>query len=247
MKKVSAIVAIMCVMLCGCGGGRDVDRSNIPNVTFDLPKDTPTPTEIPTVKTDSYGTKYLVQELPFECQYNDTTFSIKEIQYLSAKNGKSNELIVLVVLDVANIPDGDDLEWFYEDLQFPKTTESYGWLYTGIKDELTAAYLTNEKNDVKSGKLYLDGTLHYTDTKELYCFFSTVFLDDARYPYEDCHLAINISTKQEEKAKSDYGTQYKINRAIYEVDITKDDITPLSKAKKGVKDFVTKHIGKDYK
>lgn len=243
MKKLITIVMIICIMICGCNS---TPKEPAPKV--ELPAEKPTPTEIPTIQEDETGIRYNVKELPFECAYNDTSFTIKDVKYLSCKNGKSNELIVLVILDVSNMPTwmGDKFDWFAEDM-ITKLDDDY--LYDSkVLKELTSVYLTNEANNVKDKKLYLDCRLHYTDTNELYCFFSTVFLDDARYPYEDCSVKVIISTKQEEKAGMKYDKPiYKINRAIYTTDITKNDITPLSKESESVRDFIKKKIGSDWK
>ena len=248
MKKVITIVMIICVMLCGCTKSAETPISSESSTNIPIPTKAveTTPTKAISTRSDSYGIRYVAEELPYRCTYNDTSFSIKDVQYLSAKSGKSNELIVLVILDVANIPDGDDFEWFYDDLRFPKSTDSKEHLYTSIKDELTSVYLTNEKNDVKSKELYLDCALHYTDTKELYCFFSTVFLDDARYPYEDCDITVYISAKQDKKCESNE-ERYKINRVVYSQSITKANITPLSTADESIRDFVNEKIGSSWK
>lgn len=243
MKKLVTIVTIICIMLCGCNS-----TPKEPAPKFELPTEKPTPTEIPTIQKDETGIRYTAKELPFEIPYNDTSFTIKEVKYLSCKNGKSNELIVLVILDISNIPEGDDLEWFFEDID-DNSLGDYDYIYDyNVKKELTSVYLTNDANNVKNEKLYFDCRLHYTDTKELYWFFSTVSLDDARYPYEDCKIKITISAKQAEKAGV-YNDKpiFKVNRAIYNIDITKDDITPLSKQSKDIKDFVTKKIGAGWK
>ena len=237
-------------MLCGCGkqdNGTASSYSEL-NKQFNSPSEKPTPTPNPLITTDETGTRYIVEKLPFEIPYNETSFSIKDVKFLSCKSGKSNELIILVILDISNIPDGDEYEWFLDDIDNTSLGD-YAYIYDyKVKNELTSVYLTNDANYVKDEKLYFNNRLHYTDTKELYWFFSTVSLDDARYPYEDCHVKITISAKQTEKA-GEYKDKpiFKVNRAIYDIDITKDDVTPLSKEPKSVRDFVTNKIGTDWK
>jgi hypothetical protein len=236
MKKLLIILTLFSIILCGC-----TQAENKPVTPTNKPTNTPTPTEA-LIKEDRYGTKYIAKELPYECPYNNTSFTLKEVKYISAKSGKSNELIVLAILDVANIPDGDDFDWFSEDLGYPSVFDNV--LDKPNKNELTSVALTNEKNDLDAYRMNLDCKLHYTDTKELYCFFTTVFLDDCRYPFEDCNISLAISTRQEEK---DSSGNHKINRVIYTEDITKDDIEPLSEQTESIRNFIAKKISSNWK
>ena len=239
MKRLIAIL-LVCIMLCGCN--RDIP-DNLKSAG-DAPI-TPThkPTEIPPIVTTDTGTRYTIKELPFECPYNDTSFTLKEVQYYTEKPSKNYALYVVLVFDVKDVSE-DDMDWFADDLSYP--SDSTDRLMMGLKEsDITSVWLTNEDNEIKSDRMTGLGKLYYTDTKEYYCIYMADAWDEYRYPFDNCHLDITVSTKQKEKYELNGRKYNKINNVFYKIDITKDDIKPFDDAKKSLKEFITQKIA-DY-
>lgn len=228
MKKL-VLCLLVCVGLCGCSN----------NGTTEMP--TTTPTIAPTEKSDPdeqteetlkkaiaslEDDKFPVSKLPHDIKYNDKTITLTNIDYYSFKDGKSQELAVVLTLDIKNLSD-DDTEWFLEDIE-------------------SEIYLTNAKNNISNRKMTQIGNLRYTDTKELLMVYvPNLFDSENRFTFEDSHVDVSMKIKQLDTYEV---LDQKFNHTEYVdcyADISENDITPLSDAGYSLENFVYKKL-QDY-
>ena len=223
MKKSIFTLLLICILVCGCSKS----ENNAPaSTSTPTPTQQPVSTEYSVSPSDKSETKHIVKTLPFECPYNDTSFDLKEIGYYSFKDGKSQELAVVLTFDIKKLSD-DDLEWLLDDIE-------------------SNIYLTNEKNGIDKRKMSRIGNLRYTDSKELLIIYVPNLWDGSnRFAFEDCHLDINMEIKQLETFVKNGEKVNRIEYVDYSTNITKDDITPLSEASGNLEDFVFKKL-KEY-
>ena len=163
--------------------------------------------------------KFSVSELPYKVKYNDKSISLKEVGYYSFKDGKSQELAVVLTFDIKKLSE-DDIEWLLDDIE-------------------TELYLTNKKNNINNRKMTKIANLRYTDAKELLMIYVPNLWDGAnRFAFEDCHIDISVKVKQLDTYEL-AGKEFNNNEYIdCYADITKEDIKPLSDVSYTFENFV---------
>lgn len=235
MKKLITIVMIICIMLCGCSKASNEPNSTTPSIntpteaekaeitptlaltiestdhTDELISDTFTNTtsdNSPFIHEGETGTDYLIKTLPFSSNYNEHTFTIKDVKYYRyADLEDKNALFVAITVDVSEIPE-KEVDWFIDD------TSSI----------LTTVYLTNDDNDYDFDSMERIKIYHFTDTKELCYIYMTNPKKKYRYPFDECSLSIFFSITQKQKYENEGKKLHKKDTVMYDVDITKDDI-----------------------
>ena len=105
---------------------------------------------------------------------------------------------------------------------------------------LTSVYLTNDENDIEFENLNPIGSLHYSDTKELYYVYMTSVFKENRYKFDECEIAVVLNAMQKEKYESNGKKYHKSNKIHYYTDITIRDIYSLDWAKSGLKQFINR-------
>ena len=218
MKKFILFI-LLCLMLSGCSS----------NKTDEKPTVTPTITPTEELLTEEQlielqqelldEEKFSVSELPYKVKYNDKSISLKEVGYYSFKDGKSQELAVVLTFDIKKLSE-DDIEWLLDDIE-------------------TELYLTNKKNNINNRKMTKIGNLRYTDAKELLMIYVPNLWDGAnRFAFEDCHIDISVKVKQLDTYEL-AGKEFNNNEYIdCYADITKEDIKPLSDVSYTFENFV---------
>lgn len=238
MKKLMPRLLLICIILCACTQAPNEPTSTTPsiNTPTEAEKAEITPTLVLTIESTDHtdelisdtftnttsdnspfihegetGTDYLISKLPFSSNYNERTFTIKDVNYYRYTDLEDkNALFVAITVDVSEIPD-KEVDWFIDD------TSSI----------FTTVYLTNDDNDYDFDSMERIKIYHFTDTKELCYIYMTNPKKKYRYPFDECSLSIFFSITQKEKYEKDGEKRHKKDTVMYDVDITKDDIEVL--------------------
>lgn len=225
----------MCFVLSACAkaDSNPVSSSSSTNTPTPIEKAEITPTLVLTieptdeVKSDTFtdttsdnspfiikgenGTDYLTKTLPFSSNYNEHTFTIKDVNYYRYTDlEEKNALFVAITVDVSEIPN-KEVDWFIDD----------------TSSVFTNVYLTNDDNDYDFNSMERIKIYHFTDTKELCYIYMTNPKKKYRYPFDECSLSIIFSVTQKEKYEKNGEKQHKRDTVTYDADITKDDIEVL--------------------
>ena len=130
-----------------------------------------------TIQTEGRNT-IMPKSLPSSIGYNDSSVSLVAVDAYELCMDYEYYLYIIAKLDLSDL-----------------TEAEAHWL---LEEDLTyRAYITSEKNNLDFDTAPALGRLHLTDSKELYCVFTSSFFDHYRYSFAGSSISVCFDLKQE--------------------------------------------------
>ncbi len=137
----------------------------------------------------------IVDELPYELQYNGVGIPIVDVSVYENKVNHSYHLFVVTTLDVSGL-DEDSLHWLrHSDLD-------------------VHVYIEGGKNEYDFDTAPVLGSIYWTDVKQLVYVHTSSFFEENRYSFAESELTVTLIATQEEEYvhKTNDGRTIELNK-----------------------------------